>query len=280
MKTKRHQISIGGIPLASGSIRWECIFDGELPSWDEDREEGLYVFIRFSFLKKKDSALEIFKMSLLNDNIEWIGERENRWWIDIDKFCEAFKLREASLRTIHWLDGIIYPFVEISAINKDTLVQFIATKEKMAQMLPKKIFLSHKSVDKPVVREYFDLLKAIGFDPWIDEDAMTAGVSLERALLDGMKNSCASVFFVTSNYQDERYLATEIDYAVSERRSKGENHFTIITLVLQDSNGEKGKVPELLKPYVWKEPKSHLEAMKEIIKALPVYLSDMKWKKI
>jgi hypothetical protein len=265
--TNYHKIVIAAAFTASYKIYMQ--------HWDypcDEIDEGLH--ISFEIGGNESDALKELEETLKNSDYKLLGVKDGRWWINADEILNGNDKR------IDWLQGIVYPFVEITSGDSGAVVRFIATKEKMAKMLPKKIFLSHKSVDKPVVREYFDLLKAIGFDPWIDEDAMTAGVSLERALLDGMKNSCASVFFVTSNYQDERYLATEIDYAVNERRSKGEKHFTIITLVLQDSNGEKGKVPELLKPYVWKEPKSHLEAMKEIIKALPIYLSDMKWKKI
>ncbi|MEK3711171.1 toll/interleukin-1 receptor domain-containing protein [Bacillus sp. FSL K6-1005] len=68
---------------------------------------------------------------------------------------------------------------------------------------PQKIFLSHKGIDKPAVREYHYLL---GFEPWLDEDAMAAGEALHRALLKGMEDSCAAVFFVIPNYVDDGYL--------------------------------------------------------------------------
>jgi hypothetical protein len=50
-------------------------------------------------------------------------------------------------------------------------------------LAPMKIFLSHKGVDKPYVREVKSALALLGFDPWLDEDAMTAGADLDRALL-------------------------------------------------------------------------------------------------
>ena len=85
-----------------------------------------------------------------------------------------------------------------------------------------KIFLSHKGTDKPRVREYKKTLEALGFDPWLDEDALTAGAGLERGILKGMKESCAAVFFVTSNFVDESFLGSELDYAISEKRAKGD----------------------------------------------------------
>jgi hypothetical protein len=143
-------------------------------------------------------------------------------------------------------------------------------------LTPMKIFLSYKGVDKPKVREFKETLELLGFDPWLDEDAMHAGVELERAIAQGFKDSCAAVFFITPNYIDEQYLATEIDYAIAEKRKKGEK-FSIITLVYE-IDGKKGQVPDLLSRYVWKEPRNDLEAIRELIRALPVKAGDVYWK--
>jgi hypothetical protein len=143
-------------------------------------------------------------------------------------------------------------------------------------LTPMRVFLSHKGVDKPKVREFKETLELLGFDPWLDEDAMYAGVELERAIAQGFKDSCAAVFFVTPNYRDEQYLATEVNYAIAEKRKKGEK-FSIVTLVYE-ANGAKGQVPDLLAPYVWKEPRNDLEAIRELIRALPVKLGDVYWR--
>lgn len=143
-------------------------------------------------------------------------------------------------------------------------------------LTPMKVFLSHKGIDKPKIREFKDALQLLGFDPWLDEDAMSAGVELERSLMQGFKDSCAAIFFITPSYVDENYLASEINYAIAEKRKKG-NKFSLIALVL-DIDGNKGVVPDLLQPYVWKEPRSDLEALTEIIKALPVKVGDVYWK--
>lgn len=143
-------------------------------------------------------------------------------------------------------------------------------------LTPMKIFLSHKGIDKPKIREYKDIFVSLGFDPWLDEDAMSAGVELERELLQGFKESCAAVFFITPDYLDEQYLATEVNYAIAEKRSKG-NKFSLITLVME-KDGKKGDVPKLLRPYVWKEPRSDLEALNEILKALPIKVGSVYWK--
>jgi ribosomal protein S27E len=140
-----------------------------------------------------------------------------------------------------------------------------------------KVFLSHKGRDKPKVREFKEILAQLGFRPWLDEDAMPAGTVLERGISQGFKDSCAVVFFVTPDFKDENYLATEVEYAIREKRAKGDQ-FQIITLCLHGKDGDKGQVPDLLQPYVWKTPQTDLGALQEILKALPISVGGTRWK--
>ena len=89
------------------------------------------------------------------------------------------------------------------------------------------------------MKRFFDILHALAFRPWLDEDAMPAGTELHRGI------------------QGDR--------------------FSIITLVFSDSTGQKGVVPELLHSYVWKGPSTELEALREIIRALPIRLGPPSW---
>lgn len=153
---------------------------------------------------------------------------------------------------------------------------FLKRSRSEMKLIDSKIFLSHKSADKTRVREYSNTLKSLGFEVWLDEDAMRAGVELERSLLNGFSESCAAVFFVTPNYVDESFLRTEVNYAIAEKRKKGDR-FSLITLALNDGNGNV-KIPDLLEPYVWKEPQSDLVGIQEIVKALPIGIVRHDWK--
>lgn len=136
-----------------------------------------------------------------------------------------------------------------------------------------KIFLSHKSVDKPIVYRYYHALKQLGFSPWLDEPNMAAGANLERELLRGFEESCAAVFFITDNFKDENYLATEVDYAVMQKRKKGKK-FAIITLRYPQA----AQVPSLLTPYIYKDVVNDLEGFYEILRALPLEVGPTRWK--
>lgn len=163
-----------------------------------------------------------------------------------------------------------------SDLERDLQTNFKQHKLVM-NMQPLKIFLSHKSTNKEKVRNFKSTLELLGFSPWLDEEEMSAGANLERSLIKGMSDSCAAIFFITPDYKDEKYLATEIDYAIARKRKDGDN-FSIITLVFQNEQGQKGIVPALLQPYVWKEPSNDLIALNEILKALPIEVGDIKFK--
>jgi hypothetical protein len=132
----------------------------------------------------------------------------------------------------------------------------------------RKIFLSHKGKDKKLVRRFQRVLDAFGYDVWLDEKNLKTGDHLERGISNGFKDSCAAVFFITENFRDERYIMTEINYAIREKRNK-ENLFSIITLVLKSPEA-KPDIPDLLREYVWKSPRTELDALAEILKALPL----------
>jgi hypothetical protein len=151
------------------------------------------------------------------------------------------------------------------------------TKIDMKISDSKMVFLSHKGVDKKEVIDFKNSLDLLGYDPWLDEDAMPAGTPLERGMLKGMQDSCGVVFFITPSFKDEGFLETEINYAISEKRKKGDK-FAIITLQFIDDDGNFGEIPELLKIYVWKKPKSPLEALREIVRALPVVPGMVDWR--
>ncbi|MGA9665347.1 MAG: toll/interleukin-1 receptor domain-containing protein [Gallionella sp.] len=141
---------------------------------------------------------------------------------------------------------------------------------------PKEIFLSHKSTDKTLVREIAKTLSMIGYAPWLDEDKMKAGANLERALREGFSNSCAAVFFVTPNFIDEGYLSSEIDYALAEKRSKGDR-FAIITLLLSGPDGSVGTVPKMIQQYVWKQVEP-IEITRTILESLPIRMDRVVWR--
>ncbi len=143
---------------------------------------------------------------------------------------------------------------------------------------PTKIFLSHKGSDKELVVRFKKVLDELGFETWLDDDAMPAGTELERGLLEGFRDSCAAVFFVTASFRDEGFLSTEINYAIREKRAKGDK-FAIITLQFAEGS-LRPNIPDLLQTYVWKTPETELDALYEIVRAVPVICLGIEWRDV
>lgn len=261
--------------VITGEIRWHFEPDRE----DKNNEINVN-FYYYKILKNREAISKV-KEDISRNNIQWLSIKGNKWIFDLTLLKSEYDV----FKEINWFKGkiAIEPEVEAEKGSKFgekidvTRVSYYLTEELVNMNIPTKIFLSHKFANKPLVRNFDSTLRILGFDTWLDEDAMHAGVELERSILQGFKDSCAAVFFITPEFKDENYLATEINYAIAEKREKG-NRFAIITLVFKDQNGNSGLVPELLKPYVWKEPANNLEALREIIKALPIKLESIEWK--
>lgn len=223
----------------------------------DDPDEELVV--RFKILEKAASDFQyIFRIGLA------LGGEKKDGWIDLFR----------SVVTRPLVDEISHRLGNAAELaSPDVRALQAVPLERIPSSNKIKIFLSHKSTDKPIVCKYYNALKEVGYDPWLDEPKMTAGSNLERELLRGFQESCAAVFFITEDFKDERYLATEIDYAVIQKRKKGKK-FSIITLVYSNT----ASIPDLLTPYIYKNVSSDLEGFFEIVRALPIELGPIRWK--
>jgi len=264
--------------FVGGRLQWE-----HMVQFGQHEPLGLTItfpmYRQISQLKAQRNLSEVLKQN----DVSWLQPTTSGQWLFR---CDGFKAAFPDYKNETWLNGdILIPMDHEVRREKRfekeedrTYCRFIITPETVEDQMPKKVFLSHKSgADKAMVRRYKKALHAIGVTGWLDEDAMPAGTELEWGLLAGFKESCAAVLFITPRYRDEGYLATEINYAIAEKRKKGDR-FSIITLVIGDADGRAGEVPELLQPYVWKTPATELEGFSELMRALPIATGLIHWK--
>ena len=253
------------------------------------------IFERSGKLSDRDMSREV--QSIVNrGKFEFIRLVGKRWIVNADFFRKNYPEHD---KYPDWFRGNLslemefyheekeeprYSFTNADIPTREqtrksykTFATILMTEEIVMEHAPMKIFLSHKGVDKQLVRRYKNALEVVGFEPWLDEDAMPAGTNLDRAILQGMQNSCAAVFFITPNYVDDGYLAKEIDYAVQEEHVK-KDRFKIIALVLEDESGKKGEVPVMLRRFVFQAPDHELTGFHQIIRGLPIQLGAPSWK--
>jgi hypothetical protein len=134
---------------------------------------------------------------------------------------------------------------------------------------PSKVFLSHKTADKPLVRQFEQILKQVGLDPWLDAHSLPPGTALSRKIQEGMRASCACIFFITKSFKDDKWLGFEIEWAQTVQIERGAELFAIIPVVFGHDVG----VPQMIKDlgkYVVAE--NELQALSEILRWLPLKL--------
>jgi hypothetical protein len=168
--------------------------------------------------------------------------------------------REALLDVPEQLARALEQLADISASLTMTLERFSPVERR-------RVFLSHRSTDKATVRRFRSVLAAIGFEPWFDDDQMPAGTALDRAILDGMKESCAAVFFITSHFEDSRFISQEVDYAIMQYRERPRD-FAIIPILFGES--PDAIVPDLLRRFVIKRVSNDMDALLCILRGLPI----------
>lgn len=247
-------------------------------SFEEKPNDELSISIVFLGKLTKRAALQKMQKRISEGIIPWLRYEKRTWWLDMDQWRKTFPDYKIDP---HWHGTMrIEPEVEEtqkgSLINTSNTLVLISVAEADLRLIQhSKIFLSHKGEDKKMVRRFQRVLETLGFEVWLDEKNLKAGDHLERGILEGFEESCAAVFFITEKFKDERYLKAEIDHAIAQKRSRDD--FRIITLAFKKGR-ESIEIPKLLKSYVWKSPATELDALIEILKALPIAARRIEWK--
>lgn len=275
----------------NGGMHWGASF----PSiFSVSSESGFGIGFDYSNQLTERTAIVRAVEMLSKANVPWLRLKKGTiainfdqlrsWLSETDIACEN---KPKFLQETSWISGEVEIKPEVryevrpptfGRIGQKTTTTVLLSvyKEDFLMTQYRRVFLSHKGADKPMIRRFDEVLKVIGFDTWLDEDAMPAGTELHRGIQKGFADSCGAVFFITPNFVDESHLRNEINYAISEKTKKGDR-FSIITLAFKDGNNVRGNVPEALSAYVWKNPDSELEGLEEILKALPLS-TNVQWR--
>jgi hypothetical protein len=225
---------------------------------------------------------QAFAQHISGTDVTWIKPHRDHCVIDLDAARKALPY----LRTAEWMRGtaivepdiVSRPHEGAIGLRPQTDIVLVLNREEVTLSQQSRIFLSHKSANKEMVKRFRDVLEELGFQPWLDEDDGRAGDNPHRLFLDGMKASCAAVFFITPEFRDERYLKQEIELALHYATERGDR-FRIIALRMLGANGERGTVPDVLQTrYIFAEPDFELEALNAILRALPIHVGPVTWR--
>jgi hypothetical protein len=94
------------------------------------------------------------------------------------------------------------------------------------------IFLSHTSIDKPIVRQFKELLELQNFDVWLDEDSILIGDSILKSIERGLLMTDYVLLFISKKALESPWVEKEIIAAITLEIEKRDN--IILPIVLDD----------------------------------------------
>src|ERR1700693_2866682 len=140
-------------------------------------------FNSFSY-ESDNSTLRHFQHMLSNAGIDWLYARSGRWTFD----PSAFKLDLSDFMLPAWLVRKVPVAVEVVQYD-DRFAGEVRRRSRVIVRMEQAeiqsrgpVFLSHKSADKPLVRDIATALGLAGVNTWFDENSLNAGSHLERSL--------------------------------------------------------------------------------------------------
>lgn len=95
-----------------------------------------------------------------------------------------------------------------------------------------KIFLSHTSFDKPIVRKFKKLLEEQSFDVWLDEDSILIGDSILKSIERGLLMTDYVLLFISRKALESSWVEKEITAALTLEIEKKDN--LILPIVIDE----------------------------------------------
>lgn len=105
------------------------------------------------------------------------------------------------------------------------------------------IFLSHSSKDKPFVEDLIPFLTRYDLPVWYDKVNISYGESIANAVMTGIDDSGAVLFFITKSFLESNWCKEEMESFIS-RHCEGDN-ILLISVVFPDV--EHSSLPRFIK---------------------------------
>ena len=110
-----------------------------------------------------------------------------------------------------------------------------------------RIFLSHASQDKVLVRDLYRKLRNDGFDPWLDEEQLLPGMDWSLATSKAIRNSDVILICLSNaSINKAGYIQKEIKVALDVADEQPEDTLFLIPVKLEECN-----IPDRLRRWHW-----------------------------
>lgn len=107
--------------------------------------------------------------------------------------------------------------------------------------MAKKVFCSHRSIDKPKVEDFARRLRENGIDAWLDKWEVQPGDDIVAKINQGLAEMDAGLIFFSRNSPGGEWLKAEVSSLIYEMIESGK----LVIPVLIDPDAQ---IPPLLKP--------------------------------
>lgn len=97
-----------------------------------------------------------------------------------------------------------------------------------------KIFLSYAKEDGAIVKEFHDHLKALGFEPWLDQEQLLPGQRWEKEIDRALNSAHVVILFLSPrSVQKRSFVTREANQAVQNLRYKKPDDIYIIPVLIE-----------------------------------------------
>lgn len=97
--------------------------------------------------------------------------------------------------------------------------------------MKKKVFISHSSLDKPMIEQIIPFISAINLNTWVDKYDINVGEPIEKKVFEGIEESTAVILWITKDFLDSKWCETEMESFINKAIEK---EVLLISVVSED----------------------------------------------
>lgn len=152
----------------------------------------------------------------------------------------------------------LFAFAEIEELEKLGYYMNPFGKEK-------EVFISHSSKDKKDVEKLLPFINGMNLPVWFDKYNIDVGQSIVDKVQDGVKNSCAVIFWITDNFLESKWCKKEMQAFIKRMIEED-----ILIISILDNNVSIDRLPIFLQDIkcIQRKGDSFEEIAKEILPTL------------
>lgn len=134
-----------------------------------------------------------------------------------------------------------------------------------------RVFISHASIDKPIIEKIIPFITAINLNVWVDKYDINIGESVEKKVFEGINEADAVIFWITKSFLDSDWCKLEWERFVSKAVA---NELLLISVINEDV--DKEQIPKELRQlkYISRKSGDNIDiTVDEIVTTLKKYYS-------